>query len=349
MNVDTVLLPKVENMTGLKVPVTINGTGFSVPDNIVTNEELSQVLDTSDEWIQTKTGIKERRYLNDGEITSDLCIKASEEAILNANITAQEVDAIILTTTTPDQRLPSTALVIKDAIGASRAIPIDLNQAACAGGIFSIVIGSHLLQNEHINNVLVIGAEVLSRATDPVDRSTKVFFGDAAGALVLQKAREGNGLLAWDIDSTLNNAVQIVGGGSVPLPDGETIESSQYIKMDGREVWKMATKKIPSSMRKVIQKAGLAVQDIDHFLIHQANLNIVKAALEELDVPETKTTFTVQDYANTGSASLFSVLYKALSEKRIAEGDYIVFSAIGAGFMWGSLCLKYTQNELKGC
>ena len=348
MNVETVILPKTENRTGLKVPVTINGTGFSVPGNRVTNEELSGVLDTTDEWIKTRTGIKERRFLEEEEVTSDLCIRASLEAIANANITAAEIDAIILTTTTPDQRLPSTALVIGEALGAHKAIPIDLNQAACAGGIFSIVIGTHLLQNEQFNNVLVIGAEILSRVTDPNDRTTRVFFGDAAGAAILQKTSEGNGLLSWEIDSTLNDAVRIEGGGTVPLADGETIESSQYVKMDGREVWKMATKNIPSSIRNVIDKAGLSVRDIDHFLIHQANLNIVQAALEELDVSPSKTTFTVQDYANTGSASLFSVLYRALREGKITEGDVVVFSAIGAGFVWGSLCLKYTQTDLKG-
>ncbi|WP_137791862.1 ketoacyl-ACP synthase III [Bacillus sp. E(2018)] len=344
MTTQTVVRPSIVETTGLKIPVTIQGAGFAVPSQIVTNDELSEKFNTTDQWIQEKTGIKERRYLEDGRTTSDLCIEASLEAIAKAGIQPSDLDAIIITTTTPDQCLPSTAMIIKDALGATRAMPIDLNQAACAGGIYSILIGSHLLQNEHMNNVLVIGAEILSRIMDPTDRSTSVFFGDAAGAVVLQKTSEGYGLLAWDVDSKLNDAVKIVGGGATPLPEGETLESGQYIKMNGREVWNVATEAIPSSIRNVVKKANLTIEDIDHFLIHQANVNIVRAALDELQVPEDKTTFTVHEYANTGSATLFSVLYKALQEQRINEGDTIVFSAIGAGFLWGSLCLKYINN-----
>lgn len=348
MREDVLDVPFGINKTGLKVPVTIQGIGFAVPKKIVTNEAASENLDTTDEWIQNKTGIKERRYLEEGYLTSDLCIEACQEALLNADIRAEDVDVIILTTTLPDQRLPSTAMVIKESLGATKAIPIDLNQAACAGGIFSMLIGSHFLQNDGIHNVLVIGAEVLSRSLNHTDRSTKVFFGDAAGAIVLQKTSEGSGLLAWDIDTSINNAVQITGGGSKPLADGETLESSLQIKMDGREVWNVATKAIPSSIRKVVESAGLVVEDVDHFLLHQANMNIVKAALKDLQVPLEKSTFTIQDFANTGSASLFSVFYKAMNEKKIKENDFIVFSAIGAGFLWGSLCFKYKKNGEMG-
>ncbi len=337
-------LHDLQRNSGIRVPVTIQGTGFSLPQTVVTNEELCKNLDSTDSWIQEKTGIKERRFLSEEYVTSDLAIQAAEEALEQAGVSSQDIDAIILTTTTPDQRLPSTAMVIKEALGAANAMPIDLNQAACAGGILSTVIGTHLLQNELYNNVLVIGAEVLSRATNPRDRTTRVFFGDAAGAFVLQKTDEGYGLLAWDIDSTLNNAVNIVGGGSTPLPEHISHENSQYIQMDGKEVWKVATKEIPLSMKRVIQKAGLESQDIDHFLIHQANYNIVKAALDDLNVSLDKTTFTVKDYANTGAASLFSVLYKAFRENRIHDGDYVVLSGIGAGFLWGSLCFKYKNN-----
>lgn len=344
MTTQTIVKPSIQKTTGLKVPVTIQGTGFAVPTRIVTNEALSDKFDTTDQWIQEKTGIQERRYLEEDRTTSDLCIEASHEAIKRARICPEDIDAIILTTTTPDQCLPSTAMIIKEALGATRAIPIDLNQTACAGGIYSILIGSHLLQNDQMHNILVIGAEILSRIMNPEDRSTSVFFGDAAGAVILQKTDEGYGLLSWDVDSVLNDAVKIVGGGANPLPDGETLESSQYIKMNGREVWNVATEAIPSSIRKVIAKADLTIEDVDHFLIHQANVNIVKAALADLQVPEIKTTFTVHEYANTGSASLFSVLYKALEERKINEGDTIVFSAIGAGFLWGSLCFKYINN-----
>lgn len=334
---------KGKNRSGLETAVTMQGIGLYVPDNIITNEELCEKLNISKKWIERKIGIKERRFLNDELVTSDMCIEASKEALEKSNVLASEIDAIILTTSTPDYQLPSTALIVKEALGAIKAIPIDLTQTACAGGIYSVVMGSHLMQNEFVNNILVIGAEVQSRYTNPNDKTTRIFFGDAAGAMVLQKTNEGYGILSWDIDSSLDYAVNILGAGSAPLPEGETLESSQYVNMDGRQVWKVATEKIPMSLRKVIKNAELSVADIDHFIIHQANINIVKTALEELDVSLDKTTFTIQDYGNTGSASIFTALYRALHENKISDGDYIAFSAIGAGFIWGSMCVRFRK------
>ena len=336
-----------KNASGLVTPVTIQGIGSYVPDEVITNDMLTRTLETTDEWIQTKTGIKERRFLPEELVTSDMCVYASKQAIKDAGISAGELDAIILTTTTPDQKLPSTALIIKEKMGATNAIPIDLNQTGCAGGIFSIMLGSHLLQNENIHNVLVIGAEVLSRCTNPEDRSTRVFLGDAAGAMVLQKTKEGSGILSWNINSGLSNAVEITGGGTKSLQN-EDIYTSQFIKMNGREVWKTATSNLPNSICSVIELAGLEVQDIDHFIIHQANLNIIKEAMNAVGASMDKTTLTVQEQGNTGSATIFSAFNKAMSENKIKQGDYVVFSAIGAGFLWGSICLKYIKNEEKG-
>lgn len=334
-----------QNATGLKIPVNIQGIGFRVPDRVVTNEELKEDLGLSDKWIHTKTGIKERRYLEDHLVTSDLCVFASEGALMDAGIKAEDVDVIIITTTTPDQRSPSTAMVVKEKLGAKKAIPIDLNQTACTGGIYSMYLGSHLLQSDHVNNVLIIGCEVLSRIMAPNDKRTRTFFGDAAGAMVLQKTSENRGgLLSMDLDFDLDYAVQIPGGGTVPIPEGLDDRTSQYVQMDGKRVWEVATKVVPISIRKAIKEAGLDVEDIDHFILHQANLNIIKKVMEDLDLPLSKTTISIEEYANTGSATLFSGLYKALKENKISEGDNIVFSAIGAGFLWGSACFKYTKN-----
>lgn len=343
---DTIVKSKEvnQNATGLSTPVNIQGIGFRVPDRVVTNEDLKEDLGLSDKWIHKKTGIKERRYLEDNLVTSDLCVLACEEALMDAGIKAEDVDVIILTTTTPDQRSPSTAMVIKEKLGAMNAIPFDLNQTACTGGIYSMYLGSHFLQNENINNVLIIGCEVLSRIMAKNDKRTRTFFGDAAGAMVLQKTGENRGLLSLDLDFELDYAVQIPGGGTVPLPEGEDYRTSQFVKMDGKRVWDVATKVVPISIRKAINEAGLEVNDIDHFILHQANLNIIKKVMEDLDQPLSKTTITIEEYANTGSATIFSGLYKALKENKISEGDNIVFSAIGAGFLWGSACFKYTKN-----
>ena len=340
-----VLLPQIKlSGSGLTTPVNIQGIGFSVPDKVVTNAEIIKGLNSTEQWIQNKTGIKERRFLEDDLITSDLCLNACKEALLDANISALDIDVIILSTITPDQLLPSTALVLKEKLGAFNAIPIDLNQVACAGGIYSIYLGAHLLQSNNIQNVLVIGGEVLSRITDTNDRTTRVFFGDAAGAVVLQKTKEGYGLLSYDIDSKLNYAVQRPGGGSEPLPYDEDIESSLYLKMDGREVWNIATEVVPASIIKTVDKAGLSIPEIDYFFIHQANVNIINSVLNNLNIPKEKTNYTIQDYGNTGSATIFSCLYHAIKNNSIKNNDNIVFSAIGAGFVWGSLCFKYNKN-----
>lgn len=335
---------EAKSSTGLATPINIQGIGFNVPERVVKNEEIIKGLDTTDEWIQTKTGIKERRFLEESYVTSDLCLDACIEALIDARITAEDVDVIILTTTTPDKSLPSTALTLKEKLGATNAIPLDLNQAACAGGIYSIYLGAHLLQNENTHNVLVVGAEVLSRITDPNDRTTRVFFGDAAGAMVLQKTLNGHGLLSFDLKSDLNNAVEIQGGGTEAIHSKNIEAKNFFLKMNGREVWNVATKQIPSSIENVVNAAGLTIKEIDHFIIHQANINIIKNVLDVLDIPIEKTTMTVQEYGNTGSATIFSSLYKAIKEGKISDNNYIVFSAIGAGFIWGSLCFKYINN-----
>ena len=340
----TTMLDNKLKGTGMTIPVNIQGVGFSVPDRIVTNEEIIQGLNSSDEWIQSKTGIKERRFLDESLVTSDLCLNACKEALIDANISALDIDAIILSTITPDQLLPSTALIIKEKLGALNAIPIDLTQVACAGGIYSIYLGAHLLQNENYKNILVVGGEVLSRITDPLDRNTRVFFGDAAGAVVLQKTKNKYGLISFDLDSNLNFAVQRSGGGTESISFGEDIESSLFLKMNGREVWDIATEVVPLSIAKAVNNAGLSISEIDHFIIHQANINIINEVLQKLGIPAEKTDLTIQEYGNTGSATIFSCLYKMIKEKKIKEDDYIVFSAVGAGFFWGSLCFKYTKN-----
>ncbi|MFG3529618.1 3-oxoacyl-ACP synthase III family protein [Streptomyces sp. NPDC047917] len=327
--------------SGLRVPVGITGTGAHVPGRVVTNEELVGTLDTTDEWIRTRTGIRERRWLEAGRTTSDMCVDAALQALADSGIAASDLDAVIVATFTFDQPLPSTALIVKEALGADRAFPLDLNQAACAGGAYGMLVASHLLQNDHMRHVLVIGAECLSRVTDPADRSTRVFFGDAAGAVVMGRTTPGYGLLAWDMDASLSHAVEIAAGGtSLPTTPETAADGGQYLRMDGRTVWVEATKRLPGSIRTTLERAGLQPQDIQHYVLHQANLNIVHEVMDQLGVERSRAGITVDRYGNTGAATVFTVLHQARLRGEIAAGDLMLVSGIGAGFVWGTLCLR---------
>lgn len=325
------------------IPVSFLGTGLYVPPRVVTNAELCRTLDTSDEWIQQRTGIRERRYLEMPLSTSDMCIAAAREALEAAAVDAGQLDAVILSTITPDQPLPSTALQVAAAIGATRAMPIDLTQAACAGGVLSILLGVHMLQNPALSQVLVIGGETLSRVTDPTDRGTRVFFGDAAGAVVLGRPADNrHGLLSWDIQSELSYDVQIPAGGASAPAGRETVDNgAHYLQMNGRAVWDRATEQLPKCINDAIARAGLSALDIRHFIIHQANKNIVDEVISRLGAEPSTAAITVDRLGNTGSATVFTVLHTLIADNRIRPGDPIVIAGIGAGFIWGALCLRF--------
>jgi 3-oxoacyl-[acyl-carrier-protein] synthase-3 len=326
----------------LRVPVGIWGVGVHEPPEVVTNADLVATLDTTDEWIRSRTGIRERRFLGAGQQTSDMCLAAAREALDRAGVTGPELDAIVLATFTFDQPLPSTALIVKEALGADRALLLDLNQAACAGGVYGILTGAHLLQSGAFSRVLVIGAECLSRVTDPADRGTRVFFGDAAGAVVLGRTEDGSGLLSWDVGSSLSYGVQIPAGGSRLPTTGATVADRQhYLKMDGRTVWTEATRHLPRTITRTVRRAGLDVDAVDHFFIHQANLNIVREVLDTLGVPPQRAVTTVERLGNTGAATVFTVLHAAMTRDAVRPGDVLVLAAIGAGFLWGSLCIRH--------
>src|SRR5690606_2052740 len=302
----------------LRLPVGIAGTGMYVPDRVVTNEDLAEHLDTSDTWIRERTGIRERRYLPTGMTTSDMCVAAAESALDDAGAAASDLDAVIVSPFTHDQPLPSMALLIRERIGAHRAIPLDLNQAACAGGVYGMWTAGHLLQNEELGRVLVIGAEALSRATDPEDRGTRVFFGDAAGAVVMTRTDPGYGVLSWHADGGLSYAVEIPAGGArTPASAATVADRGHYLKMDGRVVWKEATEHLPASVAAVAATAGREVSEIDRFVFHQANLNIVKEAMAALGQPMDKAEVSIGRFGNTGAATVFIGLHEGLSSGRI--------------------------------
>lgn len=326
----------------LRIPVGIWGVGVHTPPGVVSNADLVATLDTSDEWIRSRTGIRERRWLGPEQQTSDMCLAAAREALDRAGVDGAELDAIVLATFTFDQPLPSTALIVKEALGAERALLLDLNQAACAGGVYGLLTGAHLLQSDAFSRVLVIGAECLSRVTDPADRGTRVFFGDAAGAVVLGRTEDGSGLLSWDVGSALSYGVQIPAGGTRQPTTGQTVaDRAHYLKMDGREVWTEATRHLPLTISRAVHRAGLGIDGVDHFFIHQANLNIVREVMETLGVPKERAVTTVERLGNTGAATVFTVLHEAMTRGSVRPGDVMVLAAIGAGFLWGSLCVRH--------
>lgn len=332
---------------GLTYGVGILGTGLYVPDRVITNKYWEDRVETTNEWIVSKTGIRERRFLDKNEVTSDMGIKAAEQAMHNADISPESIDCIIVTSFTPDYVLPSTALIIKEAIGATNAMPLDFGQVACAGIVYGIQVGSHLLQNKNYENILVIGSEAMSRVTNPKDRATCVFFGDACGALILRRMKnQSMGVLSWDLDSLLSHDVFVPHGGSrQPVNHKSIVEGKHYLHMNGQAVWKMATEVLPKSIQKAVDKAGFTVDDVDFFLIHQANEKIVKEVLNRLDVSEEKTLFNVHKFGNTGAGTLPTVLHEAIKNNKLKDDSLVVLSSVGAGFIWGSMVLRYSSDH----
>ncbi|MGE7623500.1 3-oxoacyl-ACP synthase III family protein [Viridibacillus sp. NPDC096237] len=341
-------LPQIVNKTGLTYGVGIKGTGMYVPDKVITNQFWEERLETTSEWIEKKTGIIERRHLSDIETTSDMCIAASVQALSRANVKAHELDAIIIATITPDYPLPSTALIVKEALGASRAITLDLTQVACSGLVYGMHVGAHFLQNKKMTHVLVIGSDALSRIYNPNERGSCVFFGDACGAMILQRTKDPSmGILAWDINSKLNfRGAGISHGGASNTLTHESLDRGQhYLYMNGQEVWKEATTVLPSTLQSSIKNAELKIEEVDFFILHQANAILIKEVLKTLNIDERKALFNVSKHGNTGAGTMPTVLHEAIIKGEIKDGDIIAFAGIGAGFNWGSLVMKYSSNS----
>ncbi|WP_330328830.1 ketoacyl-ACP synthase III [Streptomyces sp. NBC_00536] len=328
---------------GLPVPFAVTGTGLHLPPTIVTNEELTRTLDTTDAWITARTGIRERRRLAPELATSDMCVAAADPALAAARITPSDLDAIIVASYTHDQPLPSTSLIVKNALGATRALALDVAQAACASGVHALLLAAHLLQNPSISTVLVIAADCASRVTRPGDRTAGVFFGDAAAAVVLTRTgTQGAGLLAFDLGSQLSYDVQIPGGGSrLPTSHATLTAGAHYLSMDGRAVWDTATTRLPESITNATRQAGLDPADIDHYFLHQANINILEETLRQLAVPADRAPITLDLLGNTGAAGMFTALHRTATTGRLRPGDTYVVSAIGAGFHWGTLVFRH--------
>ena len=314
----------------------ILGCGSYLPKKILTNNDLSKKLDTSDEWIKTRTGINQRYIADKKQLNSDLAFEAAKKAIKNSKIKTSDIDLIILATSTPDHTFPSTATKIQGKLGIKKGFAFDI-QAACSGFIYALSIADNFLSNNQASNALVIGSEIFSRILDWNDRSTCILFGDGAGAIVLSKNKKMNsGIISTELysDGRFYDLLYVNGGVAFNQKAG-------HIKMKGRDVFKHAVKKLVSCIQFNLKKNKLKKEDIDWIIPHQANKRIMDMTAIKLGVPKSKLLVTVDQYANTSSASIPLTLDYALSNKIIKRGQIIVFEAIGGGLTWGCSILKY--------
>jgi 3-oxoacyl-[acyl-carrier-protein] synthase-3 len=330
-------------MTKKLKPVGIIGTGRCLPDRILSNYDLERIVDTSDEWIRTRTGISERRISDADTATSDLATTAAKRAMEDAGVKPEEIDMIIVATVTPDMAFPSTACIVQSNIGAENAAAYDI-EAACTGFIYGLSIAEKFIAAGDAGTVLVIGAETLSKICNWKDRNTCVLFGDGAGAAILREVKEGEGILACALgaEGWKGHALTLPAGGSRMPASVETIkEGKHFIHMDGGEVYKFAVGIMPKATIKAIEKAGLALGDIDFVVPHQANIRIVESAAKRLRLDSRKMYVNLDKYGNMSSASVPVALDEALEQGLIRKGDCVVLVGFGAGLTWGSCVMKW--------
>ncbi|EJT6475216.1 TPA: beta-ketoacyl-ACP synthase III [Clostridium perfringens] len=316
------------------------GFGLYTPKNLVENERLQEFLETSDEWIRTRTGI-ERRYISLDENTSDLAVEASKKALSQARLSAEEIDLIIVATVTPDNFTPSTACIVQDKLGAKNAWAFDIN-AACTGFIYALKLGRSLIRSGEANNALIIGAETLSKALNWEDRGSCVLFGDGAGATVLTSTEEDCGIKCVNVKSDGSKGDSLVIQGlplNSPFKDGREV-SKNYINMNGREIFKFATKVMEESIVKILEKENIKIEDIAAIIPHQANLRIIDYVVKRLGIPREKFITNLQNYGNTSGASIPIALCESIDEGNLKKGDNIIMVGFGGGLTWGAALIK---------
>jgi 3-oxoacyl-[acyl-carrier-protein] synthase-3 len=329
---------------GLLRSSRITGSGSYCPERVMTNFDLEKMVDTSDEWITTRTGIRERRIARDDEACSDLATAAAVSAMDMAGIRAKDLDAIIVGTISGDMQFPATAALVQDRLGAANAVAFDLS-AACSGFIYGVNTANALIASGQMGRVLVVGAEVLSKFVDWGDRATCVLFGDGAGAAVLEPCDRGEGVLSTMMksDGSLADLLCIPGGGSrSPITETMYREREHCIKMKGDGVFKYAVRAMAEAARKVVEDAGVSIDDVALIVPHQANIRIIDAMIEKLGYPRDNVVANVDRYGNTSSASIPIAYDEVVRNGRVKPGDLIVFVGFGGGFTWGSLIFKNT-------
>ncbi len=322
----------------------ITGWGMSVPESILTNDDLSQMVDTNDAWIRDRTGIRERRIAHADQTTASLAVEASIKALQVANLHPGELDLIICSTSTPEHLFPATACLVQDQIGANKAGAFDL-LAACSGFIYALNMAAQAIRSDSIRNALVIGSETLSRFVDWQDRNTCILFGDGAGAFVLQASDMPGGVLAavMHSDGSGGNSLILRGGGSKHPATEATVQAGQhFIEMDGREVFRFATRVMAQATRESLGIAGIALSEVDWIIPHQANIRIIEAAARGLKIPMDQFVVNLDRYGNTSTASIPIATVEAVGDGRLKPGDKIVLVGFGAGLTWGALAAEWT-------
>jgi 3-oxoacyl-[acyl-carrier-protein] synthase-3 len=328
----------------------ITGWGRYAPAQVLTNADLERMVDTNDEWIVQRTGIRERRVAAAHETTASMAAVASLRAIRTAGIDPDEIDLILLATLTPDYWMPSTAALVKEAIGNTRAAAMDV-AAACSGFVYAYATAQAYITSGLARHVLVIGAELLTRFLDYSDRSTCILFGDGAGAVVLSAAETRGGGLGMELTTEPQGAYMIwlPAGGAKSPPSSETIARGEhYIRMEGRETYRFATRTLATTALTSIEKAGLEPADIDLFIPHQANIRIIEAVAKGLDLPMDRMYVNLDRYGNTSAASVPIALAEAVNEGRVKVGDHLVIVAFGAGFTSGAVTIEWTADPARG-
>ncbi len=323
--------------------VAIAGWGTALPKGRITNTDLEARVETSDEWIVERTGIRERRIAGEDESTATLATAAGRAALESAGITAADVDFMVIATATPEQPIPHTGAFVGDALGLTCG-SFDMN-VGCAGFIYGLVTGSSWLVTSGYRNVLVIGAETLTRVVDPRDRGTCILFGDGAAAVVLQPSGpDGGAVLGWDmgVDGSAHGLIGIPAGGSRLPATPDTIDDGlQFIKMQGQEVFRRAVRAVVSSVERALERAGITADDVDWFIPHQANLRIIEAAAQRLGIDPDRTIVNIEWFGNTSAASIPLAMAQAADAGRIRDGDVILMSGFGAGMAWGSAVVRW--------
>ncbi|MBI2202606.1 MAG: ketoacyl-ACP synthase III [Candidatus Rokubacteria bacterium] len=321
----------------------IVGTGAYAPDRVLTNADLEKLVQTSDEWIVQRTGIRERRIVAEGEATADLAVRAAERALASAKLTPDDVDFIIVGTTTPDMILPSTANLVQLRLGCRRVGSIDV-LAACAGSVYSLLMGAQFIQTGKYRRVLAIGAEALSRIVDYTDRGTCIILADGAGAAVLEAAEDGSGIIDGDLysDGKYWELLYMPGGGARHPATHETVDKRMHFaKMKGNEVFKVAVRMFAESTSQLLARHGFKASDVDLFVPHQANLRIIEAAAKRVDLPMDRVFVNVDKYGNTGAASVYVAMAEAVDAGRLRPGDLVLIAAFGGGFAWGAALMRW--------
>lgn len=310
------------------IRVGVLGLGVHVPENIVTNDDLARMMDTSDEWIRTRTGIERRHIASEDESTSDMATIAAQKAIKDARLAVEDIDLILVATATPDYMFPSTACLVQDKLGARNIGAMDIG-AACSGFIYGMVTAKQFIETGAYRHVLVIGAEKFSEIVDWDDRNTAVLFGDGAGAVVLGPVSEHKGIRSFELGAD--------GSG------GQHLRTDKKVKMNGREVYKFAVRQVPKTILHVMEQANVTIDDVHMIVPHQANIRIIKAAQEKLGIEDHRISVTVDRYSNTSAASIPLSLHHEVTTRRISDGDALVLAGFGGGLTWASLVIRWGQ------